>query len=255
MTVNELNLYLNEKIPRSLSCDWDNDGLMCCSDGERNISKVLFCMDVTTDAIDHAIKNGFDVIISHHPLIFKGIKSVSGDFGIPSRIIKLIKSGVSVMSFHTRFDAVDGGVNDALAEAFGLADVEKIACDGIEFMRVGNLPQKMSLEDFVHFAKERLNCEHIRYAVNYDTVHRLALVGGSGGDYIREAVLAGADTYLTGEIGYHRLTDCKDSQINLIEAGHYFTENISLKNLSSFVLEADPTIHCEFYESNLIKEI
>lgn len=255
MTLNELNGYLNEKIPRTLSCDWDNDGIMCCSDGDREIARALFCMDVTAEVIEYAINNNFDVIISHHPLIFKGIKSVSGDFGIPSRIIRLIKSGISVMSFHTRFDAVDGGVNDALADLFELTDVKKVLCDGVELMRVGYLPQKMSLDDFVRLARKRLKCEHIRYAINSESVHKLALVGGSGGDYIREAMLAGADTYLTGEIGYHKLTDCKDSRINLIEAGHYYTENPSLKGLASFILGADPKIHCEFYESNLIKEI
>ena len=120
MTVNELSRYLNEKIPRELSCSWDNDGLMCCSDGEREVKKALFCMDVTPEAIDHAIDGGFDVIISHHPLIFRGVKTLSGDYGIPARLIKLIKNDISVMSFHTRFDAVDGGVNDALAELLNL---------------------------------------------------------------------------------------------------------------------------------------
>lgn len=255
MTVYELSKYMNERIPRELSCSWDNDGLMCCPDGSREVKNVLFCMDVTPEAIDFAIENGYDLIISHHPLIFKGVKSVSGDFGIPSRIIKLIKNDVSVMSFHTRFDAVDGGVNDALASLFELTDVEKIECDGIELMRVGNLPNEMSLDEFVIMVKEKLGCEHLNYASNNNSVHRLALVGGGGGSYIRDAYHAGADTYLSGEIGYHNLTDCKDSHINLVEAGHYFTENIALKNLADIVLGADKDINCGFFETNVIKHI
>ena len=153
MTVYELNKYMNERIPKELSCSWDNDGLMCCPDGNREVKKVLFCMDVTPEAIDYAIENGYDLIISHHPLIFKGVKSVSGDFGIPSRIIKLIKNDVSVMSFHTRFDAVDGGVNDALAEIFGLSDIEKVLCDGIEMMRIGDLENEMTIEEFAVLKK------------------------------------------------------------------------------------------------------
>lgn len=255
MTVYELNRYMNERIPRELSCSWDNDGLMCCPDGQREVKKVLFCMDVTPGAIDFAIENGYGVIISHHPLIFKGVKSVSGDFGIPSRIIKLIKNDVSVMSFHTRFDSVDGGVNDALADLFELTDVEKIECDGTPLMRIGNLPKEMSIDEFVHLVRERLGCEHLNFASNNGVVNRLAVVGGGGGSYIRDAHLAGADTYLSGEIGYHNLLDCKDNQINLVEAGHYFTENPALKNLSKFVLEADSSIECGFYESNLIKQI
>ncbi len=255
MTINELNIYMNERMPKTLSCSWDNDGLMCCPDGDREVKKALFCMDVTPQAIDHAIDGGYDVLISHHPLIFRGIKTVSGDLGIPARIIKLIKNDVSVMSFHTRFDAVDGGVNDALASLFDLSEVEKVECEGIELMRVGYLPEEMDIEHFVAIVCEKLGCEHLNYAVNTGKVHKLALVGGGGGSYIREAQNAGADTYLSGEIGYHNMTDCKDYRINLVEAGHYFTENPALKNLAAIVLEADASIQCDFYETNIINHI
>ena len=255
MTVYELNRYMNERIPRELSCTWDNDGLMCCPDGNIQVKKALFCMDVTPEAIDFAIENGYNLIVSHHPLIFKGVKSVSGDFGIPSRIIKLIKNDVSVMSFHTRFDSVDGGVNDALAEIFELSNVEKIECDGAPLMRIGDLKEEMSIEAFAALVKEKLGCEHLNYASNSGKVQRLAVVGGGGGSYIRDAHFAGADTYLSGEIGYHNLTDCKDNHINLVEAGHYFTENPALRYLAKFVLDADSNIECGFYESNVIKQI
>ena len=255
MTVYELNKYMNERIPRELSCSWDNDGLMCCPDGNREVKKVLFCMDVTPEAIDFAIENGYDLIISHHPLIFKGVKSVSGDFGIPARIIKLIKNDVSVMSFHTRFDTVDGGVNDALAEIFGLSDVEKVICDGVEMMRIGTLKEEITLEAFVSLVKEKLGCDHLNFASHTGKVRRLAVLGGGGGGSIRNAQYAGADTYLSGEIGYHNLTDCNDYRINLVEAGHYFTENPSLKNLAKFVLEADSSIECGYYETNIINQI
>ena len=255
MTINELNRYMNERIPKTLSCDWDNDGLMCCPDGDREVRKALFCMDVTPDAIEFAIERNYDVIISHHPLIFKGIKTVSGDFGIPSRIIKLIKNDISVMSFHTRFDAVEGGVNDALANIFELTDIESVECDGIPLMRVGYLPEELDIEHFVAVVCAKLGCEHLNYAAYSGKVHKLALVGGGGGSYVRNAYSSGADTYLSGEIGYHTMTDCKDNQINLVEAGHYFTERIALYNLSKFVLEADSNIQCDFFETNVIKHI
>ena len=133
--------------------------------------------------------------------------------------------------------------------------IEKVECDGIEMMRVGYLPKEMPLDEFILLVKEKLGCEHLNYASNSTNVHRLALLGGGGGSYIRDAYQAGADTYLSGEIGYHNLTDCKDNHINLIEAGHYFTENLALKNLAKFVLDADTTIECGFYESNVIKQI
>lgn len=255
MTINELSKYMNEMIPRELSCSWDNDGLMCCPNPDRVVKKALFTMDVTPEAIDHAIEGGYDVILSHHPLIFRGVKTLSGDFGIPARLIKLIKNDIAVMSYHTRFDAVDGGVNDALADVFELTDVEKIECEGIELMRVGYLPEELDIEHFVAVVSAKLGCEHLNYATNSGKVHKLALVGGGGGSYIREAAASGADTYLSGEIGYHNLTDCKDYRINLVEAGHYFTERIALYNLSRFVTEADSSIECDFFESNVINHI
>lgn len=255
MTVNELSKYMNEKIPRELSCSWDNDGLMCCPNPDREVKKALFTMDVTPEAINHAIEGGYDVIISHHPLIFRGVKTLSGDFGIPARLIKLIKNDIAVMSYHTRFDAVDGGVNDALADIFELTDVEKVVCEGIELMRVGYLPEELDIEHFVEVVRAKLGCEHLNYASNSGKVHKLALVGGGGGSYIREAAASGADTYLSGEIGYHNLTDCKDYRINLVEAGHYFTERIALYNLSELVKEADSTVECDFFESNVINHI
>lgn len=255
MTVNELSAYMNHKIPRELSCSWDNDGLMCCPDGDRVVKKALFCMDVTPEAIERAIGGGFDVIVSHHPLIFKGVKTLSGDFGIPARLIKLIKNDVAVMSYHTRFDAVDGGVNDALAEIFELSDVQKVECEDIEVMRVGTLPQELDIEHFVAVVCAKLGCEHLNYACNSGKVSRLAVLGGSGGSYIREARSSGADTYLSGELGYHNMTDCKDNKINLVEAGHYFTERVALYNLSRFILEADSAIECEFFDSNVINHI
>ncbi len=255
MTVDRLYAYLNTRIPKTLSCAWDNDGLMCAPDGSREVKRILFCMDVTPDAIDRAIEGGFDLIISHHPLIFKGVKTVSGDYGIPARIIKLIKNDISVMSFHTRFDAVDGGVNDALADAFKLQSIEKAECDGIEMMRVGYLPEAMTLENFISLVKEKLGCEHLAYTKNTDIVHRVAILGGGGGSYVTNAHLCGADTYLTGEAGYHNLTDSRDNQLNIVEAGHYYTENISLPYLAKFVLELDNTIECEFYATNIIQQI
>ena len=255
MTVNGLSNFLNKRIPRELSCSWDNDGLMCCPDGDREVKKALFCLDVTPDAIECAIDGGYDVIISHHPLIFKGVKTLSGDLGIPSRLIRLIKNDIAVMSYHTRFDAVDGGVNDVLAELFELYDVEKVECDGIEVMRVGMLPSEMDIEAFTKLVCKKLGCEHLNYSVSSAKVHRLALVGGGGGSYIREAAASGADTYLSGEIGYHNLTDARDMRINLVEAGHYYTEYPALAALATFVREEDPTIQCDFYRSNVINSI
>ena len=99
MKIKDLYEYLNEKIPKTLSCEWDNDGLLCCPEPEREAKKVLICLDVTDEVVDRAIESEFDLIISHHPLIFKGLKSLAAETGPTGRVIRLIKNGISLMSF------------------------------------------------------------------------------------------------------------------------------------------------------------
>ena len=108
MKTRELYNKLEERIPRSLSCQWDNDGLMCCPDGNKEVKRVLIALDVTGAVVDYAKNNGYDVIISHHPFIFNGLKSVDDEGYISAKLISLIKSDIAVISFHTRLDAVEG---------------------------------------------------------------------------------------------------------------------------------------------------
>ena len=98
MKIRELYDSLEALIPRDLSCEWDNDGLMCCPDGEREVKRVLVALDVTDKVCDEAIRGGYDVIVSHHPFIFKGLKSINGDDHISAKAIKLISSGIAVMN-------------------------------------------------------------------------------------------------------------------------------------------------------------
>ena len=115
MTTIELYNYLDKLIPTSLSCDWDNDGLMCCPDEGAVVKKVLIALDITERTVDYAIEGGFDTIISHHPLIFSRVSHLTQQSNTSRKLIKLVKNGISAMSFHTRLDAVEGGVNTALA--------------------------------------------------------------------------------------------------------------------------------------------
>ena len=255
MKIKDLYEYLNEKIPRSLSCEWDNDGLMCCPEPEREAKSVLVCLDITDEIVDIAVKGGFDAIVSHHPMIFKGITSVSSETGISGRLIKLIKSGISVMSFHTRFDAVDGGVNDTLVSLLELENVEKLECEGIKIGRVGNLKKEMTLSEFASLVKEKLSASTVSFSECSGKVFRVALVGGGGGDFVSEAAKSGADTFLSGTIGYHTMTDAYDAGVNLVEAGHYYTENPSCASLAKLVLGADKNINVEIFDSRTIFEI
>ena len=115
-TIDELYRFLNEKFPENLRCDWDNDGLMVAAEPDREVYRVLCSLDVTDECVDYAIENKFDVIVSHHPMIFKPLKGVNYLDPVARKTIKLLKNNISVMSFHTRLDAAAGGVNDLFAK-------------------------------------------------------------------------------------------------------------------------------------------
>ena len=253
MTVKELYKILNEKIPSSLSCEWDNDGLMCCPDGEKAVRRALVALDVTDAVVDAAIEGQYDVIISHHPFIFKGLKSINDENYIAEKAVKLIKRGISVFSFHTRLDALDGGVNDCLCALLSLEDVSAFGEDGIG--RIGDLTRPTSAEELALTVKEVLGADGVLLAEANKECRRVAVLGGEGGDDIGAAIAAGADTYISGRLGYHAMTDAPDMGINLIEAGHFYTENPVCTVLVEMICEADPTIACDTYHSNKIKLI
>lgn len=258
MKVKELYNELDARMPRSLSFSWDNDGLMCCPDGNKAVKKVLIALDVTGAVVEYAKKEGYDVIISHHPFIFNGLKSIDDEGYITSKVISVIKSDIAVMSFHTRLDAAEGGVNDKLAELFELCDVEPIYEEGIPLGRVGNIAQSMSADDFASKVKEILGVPFVNLADAGVKVSRVAVVGGGGGSFITAARECGADTFVSGDIGYHALTDAPDfkyAPLNLIEVGHFYSEHPVCEVLKSMIADIAPEVICDIYYSNIIKAI
>ena len=253
MTVNELYCEFDKRIPESLREPWDNDGLMCSPDGTMQVSRVLVALDVTEEIVDYAIEYGFDLIVSHHPLIFSPLKSVNDDNHIARKVIKLISSGVSVFSFHTRADKVWGGVNDRLAELVGLKDTQPFG-EG-DLGRIGKLDDDYNLEDFAYKVKMAINSDVIKYADAFNTVSRVALVGGDGKGYIKAAIDEGADTYISGRIGYNVMEEAAEMGINLIEAGHFFTEQPVTEFFRELLLEFDSELYVEIASSNMIKYI
>ncbi len=251
----ELYNFLNNAIPSSLCCEWDNDGLMCCPDKGREINRALITLDITADAVEYAKQGGFDVIISHHPLIFKGIKSITPDACVSAKAIELIRSGISAMSFHTRLDALSGGVNDMLAKKLGVKNTVAFGADGEEIGRIGELDKPMALSEFARLVKDALGAPAVLCADAGKQVKKVALLGGEGGDDIAAAAAAGADTYVSGRLGYHAMTDAPECGMNLIEAGHFYTEFPVCQRLAEVVASADAGIECEIFFSNKIQLI
>ena len=218
MNVRELYEILNEKFPTELSCDWDNDGLMCCPDGAREVRRVLLTLDVTAEAVERAINTKCDLILSHHPLIFKGIKALDGETPVSAKVIDLIAHGIAVMSFHTRLDAAEGGVNDVLAKALGLCDLAPFGEEGIG--RIGTLPKTVTAEDFARTVKETLRAPVVQLADAGLPTRRVAVLGGGGSDDVEAAKAAGLIAVNLGP----RILRCETAPIYALSAISYAKE-------------------------------
>ena len=253
MTCAELYAFLNEKIPASLSCSWDNDGLMCCSEPDREVRRVLIALDITGAVIDEAISGSYDAIVSHHPLIFSPLRSLNHNDPVAKKVMRLVREGITAMSFHTRLDAAPGGVNDALASAIGLHDIMPFGQDGEAIGRIGYLEKPMSTSEFALLVKKSIGAEGVQTVDAGRAVHRVAVLGGSGSDDVKAALSAGADTYLSGELKHNWLTDAPDLGINLIAAGHFYTEDPVCSVLRDMILDADRSIEVTITNSNPVR--
>ncbi len=252
MTVKQFFEKIEARIPAGLACEWDNDGLMLSPDEGREVRRVLCTLDVTEEAVDYAETNGFDVIISHHPLIFKPLSSITPDGHIARKALRLIAAGISVISLHTRADAVLGGVNDRLAEMLGLSGVTLLGNAGEMIGRIGNLPEPMPLADFAEQVKDVLGAPMVLCADTGLPVRRVALCGGDGKSYVPAALSAGADTYLSGRIGYNVMTEAPEMGLNMVEAGHYFTETHITSYFADMTADILPSATVEEFASNII---
>lgn len=251
MNVKELYAKLCEYMPESLREEWDNDGIMCSSDSSAELENVLITLDVTEEIVDYAISRGFNLIISHHPLIFKPIKSINEENHVSRKIIKLITNNIAVFSFHTRADKATGGVNDILAELLELENVRPFGEGGLG--RIGTLPEECELDVFCDTVKLKLGTEGMRFADGYNTVRTVAVVGGDGKDFVDAAIAEGADTFVSGRLSYNVMEEAPERDINLIEAGHYYTEAPITEYFRELVTKIDESLYIESADSNMIK--
>jgi len=218
--VSEIAAYLEGKIPSSLKMDYDNVGLLC-GFPDREVTRVLVVLDITLEAIQEAEATGAELIVSHHPVIFTPMRRVCDDTPDGRRVIRLLQSGLSAVCLHTNLDRVEGGVNSALAAAVG-ADMEEL----LDMGGIARLPEPMSMEAFLSQTRDALNVPDMRFYSAERAVERIAVCGGAGGDMIYQAAALGCDTVLTGEIKHHQWIDGAELGLNLIEGGHFATENV-----------------------------
>ena len=242
MKLIDLVAVLDGHAPFSTALSFDNAGILC-GDPQREIRKVLLSLDITYNVIEQARTLGCDLILTHHPALFRAQKN----FSPSDRVYRLIACGIAAVAAHTNLDAARGGVNDVLAQRAGLVQIEDWWGNDPTFVcRKGTLPEARSLADYCLFLKNALNADSVRYADGGRPVHKVALCSGSGGDLWESLVGTDIDTLLTGEAKYHQFLEASQAGINLIEAGHFATENHVLPVLEQWLKEADEALE-NFY--------
>lgn len=214
--------------PRALALDYDNVGLLVEPD-HTEVKKVLLALDCTTITAQEAIDLGADLLVTHHPQFFRGVKSIGFSSPFTGAAALLLRHGVGHFAAHTNLDAAAGGVNDTLAQLLELRDVEPMAPENIG--RVGNLSSPQKLSDLVAQCNHLLG-SHGAYSGDQDRlVSRVAVLGGAGGGDVGHAQAAGAQAYLTGEAKHNEILEARERDLPLILCGHYETERIVLKSL------------------------
>ena len=214
--------------PRRLAEEWDNPGLLVGSPHDE-VRKILVALDVREETVERAIEDGCDLIVAHHPLIFRALKALRTDDATGCKIARLIKADIAVFAAHTNLDSAAGGVNDVLAERLELHDVAPLvegAADSEPGLgRIGSLRAEFSLEDFAALVKEKLGLSSMRIACAGERrISRVALCGGSGAEFVGRAAAKGADAYVTGDVKYHDAERAIGLGIHILDAGHFATE-------------------------------
>lgn len=214
MRVTELYKKLSSVYPEENCEEWDNDGLEYIA-GDREIDKVLISLDLTQQVLKYAAENGFSLILTHHPFIFKAIDDLNNPV-----IDTLIKNNIAVISLHTRLDCGEGGVNDILAGKLGLENISQTGMG-----RVGFLPKELDAASFANEIKKALRAPYVRYTKQSDkTIKKVAVLGGAGVEFYFDALREDADAFVTGEVKHNFFADFMPCDAVLYEAGHYYTE-------------------------------
>lgn len=244
--------YLNTIAPPEMQESWDNCGLLCGREG-KEVRKILVALDPFRDVIEEAIAIRADLIVTHHPLIFgDGLKAVNDCTETGQSLLTLIGHDIAAINAHTNFDMAPGGVNHILAARLGLRNVQVVNPQGVDasgrqwgLLRQGEVT-KQSLEAFLAFVKSALDCNGLRYVSGGRDVRHVAVGGGSCGSELMDAFLAGCDTFVTADVKYNQFHDAAELGVNLIDAGHFHTENPAVMVLAEKLQAAFPETEVVF---------
>ena len=225
-TVNDIYNFIDGIAPFSAQCEWDNSGLIVGNKNQQ-VKKIGVVLDITSDAVKAAKQMGCDLIISHHPVIFRATKNFLAD----NAAYQLAANGISAICAHTSLDIANGGVNDSLACALGFESAYPLSDNGEEAMiRIAEI-SPVSAEELAKSVADKLKTG-VRTADCGKSITKVALCGGAGGDFINAVAESGCDAYITGDISHHEFLDALELGLTLIAAGHFETENPVVASLA-----------------------
>ena len=241
MKVKDIIKVIEEFAPLSIQEDWDNCGL-CVGSPEDEVSSVILALDCTPSLVDEAVRCGADMIVTHHPLIFSGLKKISPEDQVGLAVIKAVRAGISVYAAHTSADKVIRGVSGAMAARLGLENVRILSDegDGTGLGVVGDLPVPLTADQALALVKERFSLPVVKASRPVGgMISRVAMCGGSGGSLIGEALRSGAQLYISGDISYHNYFTPEGFMI--MDIGHYESEIDIVDILFSLIKKNFPT--------------
>ena len=216
--------------PAYMKMDWDNVGLLC-GRFDREVTKVLVALDPMMDVFEEAKARSCELVVTHHPLIFGAVKQVNSDTYDGRNLLYLMENDIAAMNLHTNLDCCPGGVNDVLAETLGLRNVKILNPMGTDaqgrpygLIRMGEV-ESQDVSTFAAFVKKALACPGVRFADAGKKVSNVAVGGGSCGSEIEDVIQAGCDTLVTADLKYNHFEEAKYRGLNLIDAGHFETED------------------------------
>ena len=249
-TVADILKFMDSIAPPYMKMDWDNCGLLC-GRKDKEVKKILVALDPFRNVIQEAIDLDADLIVTHHPLIFvKPLMAVNEDTETGRCVLELMEHGIAAINAHTNLDLAPGGVNDVLAQTLGLKNIEIInPIENYGLLRCGTVAEQ-PLSAFLATVKENLHCDGLRYVDAGKPVRKVAVGGGSCADEMEEALDAGCDTFVTADVKYNQFRTAYELGLNLIDAGHFHTENPAMPRLAGKLSEAFPDVEVVFSEKH-----
>ena len=259
MEIKQVVDALEQYAPLPLQEGYDNAGLQVGLTEAVEVSGALLCLDVTEAVVDEAIQKGCNLIVSHHPLIFRKLARISGENYVQRTVMKAIKNDITIVSMHTNMDAAMGGVNFKIAEKLGLKNISFFGSekevDGVKggegvIGEIGGTAEGIAADDLVLMLRENFNVECVQCnQLLRRPIRKVALCGGAGAFLLEDAIAKGADAFITGEMSYHEYFG-HDQEIQICVIGHYQSEQFTNEIFKDIIERKCPGVRCYLSEIN-----